>query len=120
MQVCHGWNLQREIARLAQSARSRLKHTPELVAGTDKRRRKDRVGIAVDFFRLIELFNFALSHDRDPIRDSQRLFLIMRHVDGGHLELLLNAPDLVAQCDAHLGIKSGKWFIELLLTTGKL
>src|SRR5260370_3228266 len=128
--------MQEVISSVEDGLRSRLEHPLKLVAGADKAGSEDRARIAVNLLGLVELFDAPLGHHRDAIRNSQGLFLVVGHIDGGHLELLLDAADLVAQGDAYFGIEGREGFIEqeylgfdgqgtsqgdtLLLATGEL
>src|SRR5260370_3860128 len=128
--------MQEVISSVEDGLRSRLEHPLKLVAGADKAGSEDRARIAVNLFGLVELFDVSLGHYRDAIRNSQGLFLVVRHIDGGHLELLLDAADLVTQGNAYFSIEGREGFIEqeylgfdgqgtsqsdaLLLATGEL
>ena len=48
----------------------------------------------------------------DPVRDRQRLVLVVRHEQGGDAELLLQPADLVAQLHPHLGVERGQRLVE--------
>ena len=48
----------------------------------------------------------------DPVRQGQRLLLVVGHVDGGDAEILLHFLQLIAQLHTKLGIQIGKGFIH--------
>ncbi len=50
--------------------------------------------------------------DRHAIRDGERLFLVVRDIDGGESELLAQPPDLGAHLNAQAGIEVGEGLIE--------
>ncbi|BDO10464.1 hypothetical protein KAM643c_40370 [Aeromonas caviae] len=54
----------------------------------------------------------ALVHQEDPIRQGQRLLLIVGHEDGGELEALLDLADLLAQAAADAGIQRRERLIQ--------
>src|SRR6266699_6170441 len=90
----------------------RRKYTVELIAVSYKAGGEDSAWIAVNLFGMIELFDLAFGHDRNAVRDSQSLFLIMCDIDCGHFELLLDAADLIAQRDPYLGIEGREWLVQ--------
>ena len=51
----------------------------------DKRRR----GMLIDLLRRADLFDRALMHDHDAVRHFQGLFLIMRHENTGHMQVIM-------------------------------
>ena len=48
----------------------------------------------------------------DAVGHGQRLFLIVGHEDGGGAGGELDAANLVAQLDAHLGVEGGERLVE--------
>jgi hypothetical protein len=66
----------------------------------------------VDFLRRPDLLDFAGAQDRDPVRDRQRLLLIMCHVDSCEAERLLQLPDLHPHLGPQLRVQIGQRFIE--------
>ena len=58
------------------------------------------------------LLNIALVHDRDPIRDGQRLLLIVGHVYGSDTDLFLDFTDRLAHLDAQLCIEVGERLVH--------
>ena len=66
----------------------------------------------VDFFRRPDLFDFAGAQDRDPVRDRQRLFLIMCYIDGCESERLLQLADLHPHLGPQLRVQIGQRLIE--------
>jgi hypothetical protein len=63
--------------------------------------------IAINFLRRADLLDMAGAHDADAVGDGQGLFLIVRHIDGGDIDALLDVADFLAQFDAQLGIEVG-------------
>ena len=59
-----------------------------------------------------DLADFALGHHHQPVGDGQRLFLVMRHHDGGQPELALQLADLDAHLFAQLGVEVGQRLVE--------
>jgi hypothetical protein len=69
--------------------------------------------LAVNLLRRTDLpRESARAHHRDPVGDRQRLLLVVRHVDGGDAELLLQLADLAAHLDAQLGVEVGERLVE--------
>ena len=71
----------------------RLEHVERADEGGDEAGR----GTVVDLEGRADLVGLACIHDDDPVRDRQRLFLVMGNEDGGDAELLLDLADLFAQ-----------------------
>ena len=90
----------------------------------------------VDLLRTANLDNPAAAHDGDPVRHGQCLFLIMRHVDEGDADRLLQSLQLALHLLAQLEIERAQRLVEqqhgrvidqgpgqrdpLLLATGQL
>ena len=73
----------------------------------------ERTGrVAVHLAWRAQLLEPTVRHDADAIADAQRLFLIVGDEQGGDAELGLDAPDLVAQRGAHLGVQRRQWLVE--------
>jgi hypothetical protein len=53
-----------------------------------------------------------VAHDHDPVRQLERLLLVVRHVDGRDPELTLDLADLLAQGDADLRVERGERLVE--------
>src|ERR1700730_17183702 len=66
----------------------------------------------VDGFGWAELFDPALVHDRDPVGNGHRLFLIVGHEDEGDANLLLDAFQLKLHLLSELEIESAKRLVE--------
>ena len=93
-------------------------------------------GVIVDLLRRADLSDDALVHDDDLVRERHRLALVVRDVDGGDADLLLDAADLGAHGNAQLGVEVRERLVEeqharlddqragkrhaLLLTAGEL
>src|SRR5438046_6032101 len=84
----------------------------ELITCANESGSKDAVWIAIDFFWATQLLDLPFSHHGDAIRDCQSLFLVVGDINSGHLELLLDTTDLVAQAHTHLSVEGGEGFIE--------
>src|SRR5579884_4232274 len=113
--IVYGWlwrHVQGVGTGLAYPFAGRGQHASELVAVAHEGGGKDGLWVAVDIFGLTQLLDMASRHHCDAVRDGQRLLLVMRDVDGRHLELLLDAANLVAQGDAHLGVQRGERLVE--------
>ncbi len=84
----------------------------------------------------VELLDQPVAHHRDAIRHDQRLFLIVRHIDDGQAEFLLDGLDLDLELVTQLLVQGTERFVHeddrravdqrpaerdpLLLTTGQL
>src|SRR5579863_1882236 len=106
VQLWHRGNAQELLIHAAQPLGGGFDYTLEVIARPNKGGGENRARVAINLFGLIELLDLPSSHHRDTIRDGQRLLLIVRNVDSGHLELLLNMANLVAERNAHLRIES--------------
>ncbi len=62
-------------------------------------------GLGIDLRRGADLLHQAVLHHHDPIGQRQRLVLVVRHVDGGAVELAMDAADLRPRLDAQLGVE---------------
>src|SRR4029077_1531231 len=74
-------------------------------AAPDKARDKAVGRALVEIALAADLADFAFGHDDEPIRDGQRLFLVVRDHDGGEPELTLQLADLDAHFLAQLGVE---------------
>src|SRR5215467_15718334 len=104
MQVRHRWDMQGILIGLAQTFSSGCQHPPEVIAGANKGSGEDRTRIAINLLGMVKLLDLAFGHDCYAVGDGEGFFLVVSDIDGGHLELLLNAANLVAQRDAYLGV----------------
>ena len=93
-------------------------------------------GVVIDLLRGADLFHNTGAHDDDAVGERHSLALIVRNVNGGDADLLLDAADLRAHRDAQLGVQVGERLVEeqnarldderagerhtLLLTAGEL
>ena len=82
------------------------------VQRADERRHEPRRREVVDVGRSADLLDPAFAHHDDPVRQRERLLLVVRHIDGGDAELALDRPDLVAQRDADLGVERRQGLVE--------
>ncbi|GAQ68276.1 hypothetical protein SsS58_08735 [Streptomyces scabiei] len=99
-------------------------------------RHERRLGPLEEFPGGVELLDQAVAHHRDAVRHHQRLFLIVRHIDDGQAEFLLDGLDLHLQLVTQLLVQRAERFVHqddrravdqrpaqgdpLLLTTGQL
>src|SRR5206468_9958441 len=51
-------------------------------------------------------------HDADPVRDGERLLLIVSNEQGRDADLELDPPDLIAKPCPDLGIERREWLVE--------
>jgi hypothetical protein len=58
------------------------------------------------------LRDLRVAHHDDPVRDRQRLFLVMGDIDRRQAEPLLDLPDLLAHMAAQLGIEVRQRLVE--------
>ena len=66
----------------------------------------------VDLRRLVELFDLALVHHRDPVRQRERLLLVVGDVDEGDADLLLQRDQLELHALLELRIERGQRLVE--------
>jgi len=52
------------------------------------------------------LQQLAVPEDADPVREDERLLLVVRDVQGGDSGLAVDAPELVLQLDAQSGVEA--------------
>ena len=62
--------------------------------------------------RLIDLLNLPRTHDDDPVRQLQRLFLIMGDEHTGEIQLIMQIPQPPTQILAYLRIQSTEGFVQ--------
>src|SRR5262245_11712432 len=92
----------------AGAERDRAEHVDPADEVGDERAR----GLLVDLARRADLLEPALVHHHHAVGHRQRLFLVVRHHDGGDADLLLQTADLAAQADALERVERGKRLIE--------
>ena len=68
--------------------------------------------MVVDLPRRTGLLDLARVHHRDPVRERQRLVLVVRDVHERHSEPLLQRAQLPAQLNAKLGVEIGQRLVE--------
>ena len=66
----------------------------------------------IELFRRPGLDDLAVEHDRHPIGDRERFFLIVGHQHGGHPGLAQDLPHVLAHRCAQVGIEVGKRLVE--------
>ena len=71
-----------------------------------------RLREAVDPRRLVELLDVALVHHRDPVRQRERLGLVVRHVDERDADLLLQVDELELHVLAQLRVERRERLVE--------
>ena len=59
-----------------------------------------------------DLADLAVGHDDEPVGDGERLFLVVRHHDGGEAELALQLADLDPHLLAQLGVEVRQRLVE--------
>ena len=69
-------------------------------------------GLAIDVLGLAQLLDASRLHHGDAVGDGQRLLLVVRDVDGGDLQALLQVADLAAHVDPQPGIEVGQRLVE--------
>ncbi len=69
-------------------------------------------GVVIDLLRGADLFHNTGAHDDDAVGERHSLALIVRNVNGGDADLLLDAADLRAHRDAQLGVQVGERLVE--------
>ncbi|MNT02284.1 hypothetical protein D3C72_1367750 [compost metagenome] len=84
----------------------------EQVVVADKARHKLAGGAGVDLLRRAALDDGSLVHQEDPIRQGERLLLIVGHEDGGEFKALLDLADLLAQAAADAGIQRRERLVQ--------
>src|SRR5581483_8630180 len=65
-----------------------------------------------DLVRPAELLERAAAHDREPVAERKRLRLIVRDVDGGELEALVELIDLRTDELAQARVEIAQWLVE--------
>src|SRR5690606_29016740 len=66
----------------------------------------------IEVERLADLLDDAVAHHDDLVGHSHGLDLVVRDVDGGRLEALVDLLDLRAHLDAELGVEVRQWLVE--------
>src|SRR5262249_33627618 len=72
----------------------------------EEARNEARCGTVVDLKRSADVLNSALAHDHDAIGHRHRLGLVVRHINEGGLQPLVQALELGAHVDPQLGIEA--------------
>ena len=67
---------------------------------------------AIEPRRLVLLLHMAGVHHGDPVRQRQRLGLVVRHVDERDADLLLQVDELELHVLAQLGVEGGQRLVE--------
>src|SRR5262249_51910601 len=67
---------------------------------------------AIDLVRVAELADAAFRDHGNPVRQAQRLALVVRDEDGRHAELALNFLELDLHRGAQVPIERGEWLVE--------
>ena len=66
----------------------------------------------VEILRGAFLDDAALVHHRDPVGHGHRLFLVVRHINGGDRQAALQVADFLPHLDPQLRIQIGKRLVE--------
>ncbi|MCY1376865.1 hypothetical protein D9M69_643890 [compost metagenome] len=61
--------------------------------------------LLVKLVRCANLSDFTVAQHHDAVCQRQSLILIMRDIDGGGTQLVMNAPDFSAHFQSQLGIE---------------
>ena len=69
-------------------------------------------GLLVDLARRADLLDFAVVHDDDAVGDLHRLLLVVRDEDRRHVDLLVQAPQPVAQLLAHPRVERAEGLVQ--------
>ena len=75
------------------------------VGAADEIRHEAVVRIEIDFLGVAHFDDPPVAHDRDGVRERQRLDPVVRHVDRGDLQLAQKGPQLLAGFLAELGVQ---------------
>ena len=86
--------------------------TAQDIALADKIRHKAVLRFIVDIRRRTDLLNLTFAHHDHAVGKRQRLFLIMRHVDKGDTELLVQLFQLDLHVVPHLEVQRTQRFVE--------
>ena len=62
--------------------------------------------------RRADLLDAGLIHDDDAVGHLQRLVLIVRHQQAGHVDLVVQPAQPAAQALPHLGVERAERFVE--------
>ena len=68
--------------------------------------------MAVDLLRRADLVDGALVHHHDAVGHGERLFLVVRHHDGGDAQGALQRLDLVPQAQPDAGVERREGLVE--------
>ncbi len=93
-------------------AASRGRRAWQAVHGPDELRDEDVGRLLVDLRGHAELLEPAGAHDADPVRDRERLLLVVGHEQRRDADLELDAADLVAQLGPHLRVEGRERLVE--------
>lgn len=69
-------------------------------------------GMGIEILRPSDLQDLSLAHERDPIRHSGSLVLVVRHVEHGRPQLPVDAPDHLLHAELEVLIQRGKRFVQ--------
>ena len=82
------------------------------VGPADEARHEARARPSVEGARRVDLLDPSLVHHGDPVGRHHRLRLVVRDVHGGHAELVVEPPDLVAHLLAQVCVQVGQRLVE--------
>jgi hypothetical protein len=68
--------------------------------------------VVPDLLRRAFLLDLALVDDHHAVGHFQRLFLVVGHEDGGHMQLVVQAAQPAAQLLAHLGVQRAEGLVQ--------
>jgi hypothetical protein len=82
------------------------------VGGTDKLGDKGLARMKIDLARRPLLYDDAVAHQRDAVGHCQRLALVVRDIDRGHIQQLGELSQLHTHLVAQLGIQVAQRFVK--------
>ena len=107
------WRIRRGAARASRGLDgSAVGDAPEPVREADELGDEGGPGALVELGRGRDLLEPPGRHDADPIAERERLLLVVGHEQGRRADADLDAPDLLAQLAADLGVERRERFVE--------
>ena len=82
------------------------------IGAADEAGDEPRLRPVVERVRIVDLLDAALVHHGDAVRRDHRFGLVVRDVDGGDAELVVQAPDFEAHLLAQVGVQVGQRLVE--------
>ena len=69
-------------------------------------------GLSIKLDRVADLHDLAAVHDHDPVGHGQGFFLVVRHVDEGGADPVVNVLQLLLHIDAQLAVERAQRLVE--------